>query len=403
MEESAAIAQIKKDFQDWNAAVVGKKDIPLGQAYLLLKQFLPYFPHVLFSDAPYPMTIYRARIIAKDSTEDIADPRTFSYPPTDKCTTYQRASVPGFPVFYGAMDVKTAIEELRTNSSEPIKKGDQFYLSEWKINKDVLCTFNCLTFSNLIGEQYLISDLTERVNMALDFILANTTAEFNEAQIFLYNQISQLFLTGSYLQSGPIAYNILYGNTATKEKGADGLLYPSCSNAFNSINCALSPDFVEQHMQMEVVRKMSFEQFEEQSAHSLGYYFGVIEDKRIIWKTYVTEFMGKYDMRLDLTLQWTDAEIEQAQFFVRNEEMDLTKFCEYRIDNIDFNAISISQEHEERYKRDGKLAFDFTFDMNGEDCYLKSAIGINTIKRLLISIPANAGVKSVDATLVRSS
>jgi len=254
MEDSITIGEIIKHFDDWNEAIADNEHLPLKQADLLLKKFLPYFPHIEFSKMDYPITIYRARVISNDSKEDIADPRTFSYPPISKSTTYQRASVPGFPVFYGTMDAKTAIEELRTNSVEPIKKGDQFYLSEWRVKSGVLCTFNCLTFATIVGEDYLISSLTKRINFALKTILKDTSAQFQEAQTFLYNQISQLFLTGKYLQSGTIAYHILYDNSNSGDKSPDGILYPSCSNNFNSINCAFIPRFVDQNMQMEVVR-----------------------------------------------------------------------------------------------------------------------------------------------------
>jgi len=401
MEDFISIAQIKNNLLEWNESLSNINDMPLEQAYLLMKRYLPYFHHIQFSDTLYPMTIYRARIIDRDSTEDISNPRTFSFPPKEKCKTYQRASVPGFPVFYGAMDAKTAIEELRTNSVQPIKKGDQFYLSEWKINKNVLCTFNCLTFSDIIGDQYLISGITERVNQALNILLSSTPAAFKEAQIYLYNQISQLFLIGKYLQSGPIAYQILYGEDNSTDKKSDGILYPSCSNQFNSINCALLPDFVRKHMHMEVVHKMAFEHFEDDSAHSLGHYFGTIVDDKIEWKTYLTEFFGEYTMSLDLTIKWMDKTIEDAAFFVRGQGMNLTRFCESLIDDINFEAISISGEHEERYKNNGQLALDFTFDMSRENCYLKHNDEINPVKRLLLTIPANTSAKSVAADLVR--
>lgn len=201
--------------QKWDTALKNIDYLPLEDAYLLMKKALAYFPNIVFTQTVYPMT-YRARIISNDSHEDISNPRTFSYPPKERAKSYQRASVPGFPVFYGAMDAKTAIEELMTNSIEPIKKGDQFYLSEWKVKKEELLTFNCLTFSEIIGDQHLISRLTEQVSFALKTILAKSTPRFQQAQTFLYNRLSQLFLTGKYLQSSTIAYKILYDNTGDK-------------------------------------------------------------------------------------------------------------------------------------------------------------------------------------------
>jgi hypothetical protein len=66
-------------------------------------------------------------------------------------------------------------------------------------------------------------------------------------------------------------------------KARDGILYPSCSNNFNSINYAFLSYFVDQKITMEVVRKLSFEEFTEQQAHSTGFYFGVIDKGKVVW------------------------------------------------------------------------------------------------------------------------
>jgi hypothetical protein len=387
VEDSITIRKIKQDLQQWSDKLINIDFLPLEDAFLLLKQSLPYFPNIQFSYTSYPMTIYRARVISKDSQEDITNPKTFSYPPKEKAATYQRASVPGFPVFYGTMDAKTAMEELWANSVEPIKKGDQFYLSEWKIKQDVLCTFNCLTFSEITGEKHLIGEMTERVSYSLKAILANTPPKFREAQIYLYNKISQLFLTGKYLQSGPIAYKILFDSNPT-DKAPDGILYPSCSNHYESINCAFHPDFVDQNMTMEIVRKMSFEEFTEQEAHSLVHYFGTIESDEVVWKNNKIEMYGKYKMTLDLSLKWPDEILENAQLFVRDKEIDLTKFCENLIDEIDFDAISIPQRYEDTTQPNKPLEFTFTYPLKDENCYFKNDEGINILNALRLTIPA---------------
>jgi len=396
------IEKIKRELLAWDNALKDVNDLPLEEAYLLMKKSLEYFPNMIFEQPEYPMTIYRARVISNDSREDISNPKTFSYPPKECSNNYQRASVPGFPVFYGAMDAKTAMEELRTNSFAPIKRGDQFYLSEWKIKTGQSLTFNCLTFAEIVGEQYLIGGMTEQVNFAMKTIMAETSPQFREVQTFMYNQLSQLFLTGKYLQSGPIAYKMLY-DCAPNER-PDAILYPSCSNNYQSINCAFHPDFVDRNMAMEVVRKMTFEEFTEQEAHSLVYYFGAVENDKVVWKNHITEMYGKYTMTLDLSLKWPDECIENASFFVRNEEIDLTKFCENLMDEIDFDTISIPQKLEEPAQPNKPLEFIFTYPLIDENCYFKKDNGeINKLKKLKLIIPANKILKEVTPNQVLQS
>ncbi|MEO6520042.1 MAG: hypothetical protein ABIN91_00060 [Mucilaginibacter sp.] len=401
MDAAAEIDKIKSDFLAWDHALNGVSNLPLEEAYLLMKKSLKYFPNMIFEQPEYPMTIYRARIISKDSQEDISNPKTFSYPPKEFVKSYQRASVPGFPVFYGAMDAKTAMEELKTNSLAPIKKGDQFYLSEWRVKNGGPLIYNCLTFSEIVGDQYLIGQMTERVNFAIKTILAKAGPEFQEVQTFVYNQLSQLFLTGNYLQSGPIAYKILYD--CQPEERPNAILYPSCSNNYESINCAFHPDFVDQNMTMEIVRKLSFEEFTELEAHSLAHFFGSIEKGKIAWKNRITQMHGKYTMTLDMSSEWPDEFIEKVPFYVRNEEIDLTKFCENLIDEIEFEKITIPQKFEDPAQPDKPLELVFTYPLEDENCYFEDAGQINIVKSLTLTIPANSVINSVKAEQVIKS
>jgi hypothetical protein len=100
-------------------------------------------------------------------------------------------------------------------------------------------------------------------------------------------------------------------------------------------------------------------------------------------------------MSLDLTVKWTDEMMDIAKFFARNEEIDLTKFCENLIDDIDFDTLSMPDK-EEHYKNNSKVELVFSYDLREEDCYFKNGDGaVNVVKKLDLKIPASAILKEV--------
>ena len=387
---------LKRSFQQWAEALNNVDNPSLEESLLIYKTHSIEFPRLVSPCHDYPLKIFRARIISDESEDDISNPRTFSYPPKAKATCYQRANVPGFPVFYGAMDGKTALEELRNYSNMPIQKGDKVYLSEWKLKPGSSYTLNYLTLSNIIGEQHLFSDITKKIDAEFERIFYNEPEALKQKQKFLFEQVSELFLTGNYFQSGLIAYQILYNSPVIKDIKIDGIFYPSCSNNYRSVNCAFLPEFVDQNLELEIVRKVSFEEFTGNGAYSNGKYFGIVEKNQVIWRTYITELMiHDYEYELLLTDKWLDEHIEQSNFFLGNKYMDLQEFCRKRIETIDLSNHRIPQKNEHLYRENGTILFRFTYQFRDDDCTLRFQGRINNISEIVIKIPVKAQTKVV--------
>jgi hypothetical protein len=276
--ENLLLKKIKSEVEKWKILANQKEAIPTDEALLLFKKHFEYYPSITIPDATHGLNIYRTRVIPKDSEEDITDPKTFSYAPATKTFNYQRANTPGYPVFYAAIDSKTAIQELRISSAETIKRGDQIYLSEWRVKQGAKCDLNCLTMPDIIGEKYFIGPIAQQLNFAIPLILSKMEPQLREVQIYLMAELASIFLKGSYFQSGIIAHHLIYEARDNKTDYADGIVYPSCANNFESLNYALHPNFVDNSMEIVSVRKISFDEFTEHGFRSTNGYFGEFAD-----------------------------------------------------------------------------------------------------------------------------
>ncbi|MDB5122459.1 MAG: hypothetical protein JWP94_588 [Mucilaginibacter sp.] len=392
---------IKRSFQKWTAELDQVNYLPLEKSLALYKKSHIEFPRIISAHLDYPLKIYRARIIATNSNEDISNPQTFSYPPKEKAISYQRANVPGFPVFYGAMDGKTALEELRTYSNQPITKGDQVYLSEWRFKPDSKYILNYLTLSHIKGEQHLYSDITQNVETQFERIFQNETIAFKQKQKFLFDTVSELFLSGSYLQSGIIAYQILYNTPLVNNLKIDGILYPSCCNNYRSVNCAFLPQFVDTSLELETVRKVSFEEFTTEGANSTSRYFGIVKNNKVIWKTYITELMIRdYKSVLALDDKWPEEDILKSDFFIQDGQMDFAEFCQKRINAIDLSDHRIPQRNEHFYKENGTLVYRLIYQFGQDECTLRYRGKLNNIPQIIIFIPVKTKTKIVSKAVV---
>ncbi|MCT4560732.1 MAG: RES family NAD+ phosphorylase [Crocinitomicaceae bacterium] len=126
---------------------------------------------------------------------------TFSFPPSPK--NFGRAHIPKFPVFYGALNVKTAIEESR------IKNGEEFYLSHWVIlpNQNLHAHYQCFDSNGTGGVFY------ERILDQLTEAFKNVPDTAFEALMYTQKRVTDLFKLNSeknYNITSAIAHNLLY-------------------------------------------------------------------------------------------------------------------------------------------------------------------------------------------------
>lgn len=393
--DNRELVSIKRYFEKWNKFHQGKRFLPVEEALDAYKKFQIEFPRIISVEHDYPLKVYRARIISNKSSENLSNPKTFSYPPVDKSMHYQRASIPGFPVFYGAMDGKTALEELRTNLNQPLQQGDELYLSEWTVKPGELYSLNYLTLSSIVGDEFLYSDITKNVIREIDRIFQTESPEFKRKQVFLFNEVSKIFLTGNYLQSGIIAHQILY-QTKMERLNIDGILYPSCSNDFRSVNIALTPDFADRALELQIVRKLTFEAFTDTGADSTGKYFGKVEKESVRWRTYVSELLiNDFTFHLLLIKNWPREKIETSDFIVDGKTSTIRNFCKERVAEIDLSGHKIPQAQEELYHQNGSLVYKQVFSFEEHSCYLKHKNEKNSIKFLTIETPVRTLTKVI--------
>lgn len=390
------LRKIKTNFKKWKTLMLTYDDISWEEANGLLKKFDIRIPRLVIHDITHSIKLYRVRAFSEGSIENISDPKTFSYPPSEKVKTFQRANIPNYPVFYGAFDGKTAFEELRLNGNETVKRGDTIFLSEWTIREGSKYNLAQLTLSEISEDDQLYGDLTKKVYSEIRRLFKNESSVFADEQTFLYEQASKIFLSGTYVQSGVLAHEILYNTPEVRAVKIDGILYPSCSNNFRSVNCALRPDFVDKSLKLESVRKLSFEEFTSEGVQTVSKYFGEREGDQVIWRTYLSElFVKTFTTEMELSHEWSEHDRRSAQFFVSGNETNIAEFCQAQVDNIDLSKNNIPAQYEAGFRANQNFIFIFEQHFDQGVSYLKINDRINEISVLRWKIPLKAGTKKV--------
>lgn len=73
----------------------------------------------------------------------------------------------------------------------------------------------------------MLSKLNKRIYSEVRRIFNNEEEFFAKTQKFLFQNMSELFLSGNYLQSGIIAHKIIYGTPEIQGIKINGIIYPS--------------------------------------------------------------------------------------------------------------------------------------------------------------------------------
>jgi len=393
------LQEVKSNFKKWEKLMLTFDDITWEAADDLLKKYEIRVPRLVMPGITYPMKLYRVRVFPSGSTEDISDPNAFSYPPHERVTTFQRANIPSYPVFYGAFDGKTAFEEVRVNGNEKIKRGDTVFLSEWKVKDGTAYNLAHLTLPEISDHQQLFGDITKKVYSEITRIFKDESIAFAEEQSYLYQQASKIFLSGSYLQSGVLAHEILYKTPEVNGIKIDGILYPSCANNFRSVNCAFHPDFVDQFLKLESVRKLSFEEFTDQGAQTVGKYFGEIENEKIIWKSYFSElFVNTFTTEVELDEEWPENDIKTSKVLIEGKESEIGQYCEAIVQAIDLSNKPLQPEDSFRANKDFIFMYEQRFDPGVG--FLKNNDRINQINVIRWKIPLKTSTKPVSTSEV---
>lgn len=388
------LQKVKSNFKKWERLMLTFDDITWEIAHDLLKKYDIRIPRLVMPGVTHPLKLYRVRVFSPGNTEDISNPATFSYPPHKRVTNFQRANIPYNPVFYGAFDGKTAFEEVRINGNEVIKRGDIVFLSEWTVREGTSYNIAHLTLPEIAGDEQLFGDITKKVYSEITRIFKGESIAFAEEQSYLYQQASKIFLSGSYLQSGVLAHEILYKTPEVNGIKIDGILYPSCANNFRSVNCAFHPEFVDQFLKLESVRKLSFEEFTDQGAQTVGKYFGDIENEKIIWKSYFSElFVNTFTTEVELDEEWPENDIKTSKVLIEGKESEIEQYCEAIVQAIDLSKTPLQPEDSFRANKDFIFIYEQRFDPGVG--FLKNNDRINQINVIRWKIPLKTSTKRV--------
>jgi len=181
------------------------------------------------------LSIIRARYVDKKK-EDITNPATFAAPPS-QLTGLGRANIEHHPAFYGSFDSRTAMQEIK------VPKETECYVSIWeyKTKTPVLTTF-----LNRVESENQFASLYDKVPIVPPENLKDiyTSSSFKRAMQLR----AKLFTSPEYEVTSRLAHNIIYNQSAH----SDGILYPSVIDPYQC-NIALSPKFVEEHMECVLV------------------------------------------------------------------------------------------------------------------------------------------------------
>jgi len=204
--------------------------------------FLNFLMPLKHSD--FKFGIFRAREV--DTFNDINLFTEHSYPPPS-VTKFGRCNFPNHPVFYSSNNPVTALIEVVRNGNVA---GKRFCISSWKISDPD---------ETLIFENFLQSDLHPGNNFgilakaAIEKIgepFENTLSKAKKSAIIEFMKFvdTQFIDDQSYSFSAALAHRRLYAND---NYSTDILLYPSVQSNKQGVNLAISPNFVDNHLQLQ--------------------------------------------------------------------------------------------------------------------------------------------------------
>lgn len=394
LQKLRELQKTKDSFEKWRKHLDSNRDLNLRQALQSMEDFGIRIPRIVRPYLNFPMTLYRTRVISENSGEDISNIKTLSYPPST--STFQRASVPGYPVFYGAIDQKTAMEELRINGQQ-LKKGDVVFLSEWKVREGIKYSLVNFTLPEITGEHQLSSDMNKKLDSEIHHIFQHMDEYFKKSQVYLYWESCKLFLKGSYLQSGTIAHDALFQTADVADISIAGILYPSCCNQYRSMNAVFKPDFVDEYMELVAVKKVIFKEFSEEGAFLTESYFAKISGNTIQWHSYQTTILHtQFKMQLDTEYQWPGEMIDNSSLYIHQWLTDLHTYCKEKASEIDLSDYKIPEDQKQLYYNGTEMLFVNELRFSEGVAYLKTGRKKNRLKVLRIYIPAEFSTPIVD-------
>ncbi len=220
-----------------------------------------------------PNSIWRARKNINELTEDIGDPKCYSYPPSKFCFENGRANLKGKSVFYCAIEPVTPLIEIKPQA------GDTVYLSEWE--------YNCLRNIRLACYIPLAIPKTNPwYNIAqqqFEAILKHSGEIGNQKAQHL--AMVTTFVGKAFIEEQPpycltswLSDEALYGYA-----GIDIIVYPSIQRSMVSCNLALLPTFVDECLKCRKIYKLKFTEVGKATVKYHVEKVGISDNGSFIW------------------------------------------------------------------------------------------------------------------------
>lgn len=234
-----------------------------------------------FNDSSNDLYIYRARVV-NEELEDISNINTFSYYKKTEFVSIGRANIKANPVFYGSIDMDSAIRE----SKDDIQPGQTLFVGKWKIKENVqyqVCNLIFEIENSFLGEfpEKLNKDWHHKFSKRLNIYDNNK----QEALIYLHNKLGSYFLEDDYRKSSFISHYLLYEQIENGPFIPDMIWYPSKKSNFTSYNFAIAPHFVDDNMELVEVCKYKVTRFNKGKQGSFVNILqkGKVENGKIEW------------------------------------------------------------------------------------------------------------------------
>jgi hypothetical protein len=306
------------------------------------------------------LLIYRGRVCSK--------PYNYSeiiYPKSEYVKQYGRANDIGKSMFYAAVGRAAPFAEIG------VKTDDTVVMSYW-ITKEKMI-LNHVGFTSDIAELLLSN---RELNSIYDFV--KKTTNFNDLNQFIYNYLASKFII-KIDESENLKYKLSVAITnKLLGKPFSGIMYPSVALFGNSDNIVLTPDFVDNHLQL-----ISIEFVKIKNVNGTEYTTDILDTATEISKDGTVQWSGKL-------LSWTTAKditalSENGEWLKKDSDGKLI------LPRCDGDLISSLTPLKKLYKKETehciKITKEFTINQKGHNAIvLISLIFMTNGKEKYISI-----------------
>lgn len=265
------------------------------------------------------------RVISEKELELLKLDRTkvssFSYPPKE-IASQQRFNIKGFPVFYGASSLDTAIEE----KLQGLKNGEIIYLSEWQLKKGIKMTYIMWFFGYKYDNAF--KDLVDSLEQKMDKLFDIYSEDKREALKYLLTRLTTLSLKEPFNNiTSALGHYYLYRSAEVIRPSIGFLAYPSRKKRRDGYNFAINPKLVQDgslvctSLKRIVLKNHSLDG----SAISINE-IGVLDGEKIKWKkfSYRLESATFLDKDSSNILGFEGDEINVYRFHSYKEDKSLT-------------------------------------------------------------------------------